>query len=344
MHRLLIPVACAAFLIGAATATAAERPQGTLFARLAGRLLIQTESRGELWYVSAVDGRRHLIGSPDELHSLYRTEGLGAANALIRRIPLARDFASGPDADGDGLPDALEDAIGTDRMRADTDGDGFTDANEVRAGYDPTGPGRAVTDVRLARRLMGRILLQVESRGEAWYVNPSDGLRYYLGDPRETKPFLGKLALGIGNRDLTALPSASPFAAPSGATECGEGWPCMIERARACRPAQLVWRLAADREGFTQHTTMVLEITGERDGRCGLTFTDARYDVVFPSGTAAERVREENARYDAVEGRSASCAYAPRELAELLVRWSQRLISSDDFTSGDCQGSYFGGE
>jgi len=42
------------------------------------------------------------------------------------------DVALLPDADGDGLADALEQDLGTDSSLADTDGDGFTDYEEVR--------------------------------------------------------------------------------------------------------------------------------------------------------------------------------------------------------------------
>jgi len=34
-----------------------------------------------------------------------------------------------------------------------------------------------------ASSLAGRILLQVEQRGEAWYVDPVDLQRYFLGSP-----------------------------------------------------------------------------------------------------------------------------------------------------------------
>jgi len=62
---------------------------------------------------------------------------------------------------------------------------GITNADLSRI---PVGPGEintvepAEADVNLVNRLKGRILLQVESYGEAWYVNPADGRRYYLAD------------------------------------------------------------------------------------------------------------------------------------------------------------------
>ena len=57
------------------------------------------------------------------------------------------------DADGDGLPDVEEMAIGTHLLNPDSDGDGFSDAEEVAAGSDPNdadsmpGGGAAVTAV-----------------------------------------------------------------------------------------------------------------------------------------------------------------------------------------------------
>lgn len=48
--------------------------------------------------------------------------------------------ASDGDRDGDGLPDDVEVAAGTDPRDADTDGDGLDDLSEVGAGLDPTDP------------------------------------------------------------------------------------------------------------------------------------------------------------------------------------------------------------
>jgi hypothetical protein len=50
------------------------------------------------------------------------------------------------DADADGLTTAEERFYGTDPNNSDTDGDGFSDGEEVRAGYDPLGPGKLDSD------------------------------------------------------------------------------------------------------------------------------------------------------------------------------------------------------
>ena len=42
----------------------------------------------------------------------------------------------------------------------------------------------------------GYILLQVERSGEAWYVYPKNGNRYFLGRPSDAFAIMKKLALG----------------------------------------------------------------------------------------------------------------------------------------------------
>ncbi|MBI4122030.1 MAG: hypothetical protein HY461_01730 [Parcubacteria group bacterium] len=60
-------------------------------------------------------------------------------------------------------------------------------------------------DRALRQRLSGRILLQVESHGEAWYVNPVDQKRYFLGRPADAFRVMREQGLGISNRDLGTI-------------------------------------------------------------------------------------------------------------------------------------------
>ncbi len=55
----------------------------------------------------------------------------------------------------------------------------------------------------------GYILLQVEQHGEAWYVFPTNGQRYYLGRPADAFSAMRQLALGVPHSliaNTTALP------------------------------------------------------------------------------------------------------------------------------------------
>ena len=60
---------------------------------------------------------------------------LQSATPLDRWILLGQ--FGGRDTDGDGIPDALELALGTDPLNADTDGDGIPDGVELLLGSDP---------------------------------------------------------------------------------------------------------------------------------------------------------------------------------------------------------------
>ena len=53
----------------------------------------------------------------------------------------------------------------------------------------------------------GRILLDVEKNGEAWYVNPVDQRRYYLGRPDDAMNIMKSLGLGISNSNFNLLAS-----------------------------------------------------------------------------------------------------------------------------------------
>lgn len=57
----------------------------------------------------------------------------------------------------------------------------------------------------LSNRLKGRILLQVEDKGQAWYVNPSDSKKYYLGRPDDAFELMRRVGLGISNADFASL-------------------------------------------------------------------------------------------------------------------------------------------
>lgn len=60
-----------------------------------------------------------------------------------------------------------------------------------------------------AASLNGRILLQVESHGEAWYVNPVNSQRYYLGRPNDAFSIMRSLGLGVSNANIESYLSGT---------------------------------------------------------------------------------------------------------------------------------------
>ncbi len=67
-----------------------------------------------------------------------------------------------------------------------------------------------IRETGAALDLRGRILLQVESHGEAWYVNPANNQRYYLGRPDDAYAIMRSLGLGISNADFNSFSAKAP--------------------------------------------------------------------------------------------------------------------------------------
>lgn len=62
----------------------------------------------------------------------------------------------------------------------------------------------------LATQLKGRILLQVESNGEAWYINPDNENSYFLGRPEDAFHVMRELGLGISNSNFESFKGYAP--------------------------------------------------------------------------------------------------------------------------------------
>jgi hypothetical protein len=74
---------------------------------------------------------------------------------------------------------------------------GFFQARDTRA-------------ISIAERVSGRILLQVEKNGEAWYVYPNNYRRYYLGRPDDAFAVMRLLSLGVSNKDFDSFRMSAP--------------------------------------------------------------------------------------------------------------------------------------
>lgn len=177
-------------------------------ADLSGRILLQVEQGGEAWYVDPENRKRHFMGRPADAFKLMQNLGVGITTEKLDRVPIGDlDDLAGEDSDEDGLPDTFEEAVSTDPDDSDTDGDGHTDKTEIEHGYDPLEKeGRLPLDKDFARKQQGKIFLQVEDRGQAWYINPEDNRRYFLGRPADAFRIMRESGLGITDRNLEKIP------------------------------------------------------------------------------------------------------------------------------------------
>jgi len=62
----------------------------------------------------------------------------------------------------------------------------------------------------LRTTLSGRILLAVEDNGEAWYVDPSNKEKYFLGQPLDALNLMQQIGLGISNKDFESFKGKAP--------------------------------------------------------------------------------------------------------------------------------------
>jgi nitrosocyanin len=178
----------------------------TMAEQQSGYILIQVESHGEAWYVNPVTKTRFYLGRPDDAFTVMKQLGQGIANDQIKLLRVGLSSIVGADTDVDGLGNSLEQALGTNVSNKDSDGDGASDKTEVSQWSNPLGKGFLTTSSSLLSKMRGRILLQVQSHGEAWYVYPGTGRRYFLGRPADAFQVMKTLGKGISNASLSQIP------------------------------------------------------------------------------------------------------------------------------------------
>lgn len=133
-----------------------------LIKRLAGRILLQTERFGQAWYLDVVSLKRYYLADGQSAYGALRKFGLGIKNSDLNKIPVALDSA---------LP------------------------NNYSTSTMPVSS-------TLVNRLKGRIVIQVENHGEAWYINPTNGHRYYLANGEAAYQIMRYLSLGISDINI----------------------------------------------------------------------------------------------------------------------------------------------
>ncbi|MEI7512037.1 MAG: thrombospondin type 3 repeat-containing protein [Candidatus Uhrbacteria bacterium] len=295
----------------------------------AGRILLQTESRGEAWYVPAASTERTYLANGTAAYDVMRAYGLGMTNTDLKKIPagLISDL-NVADTDSDGLPDNLEEALGTDMLKADSDEDGYSDGDEVSAGYNPLGLGKSSTSAVFTKRFLGRILLQVQGKGQAWFVNPADGKRYYMSNGEAAYQIMKKFGLSARNSLVKS------FVISNRTVSCGFDKECFVRSAENAQPALVNWESNVDMMGM--FITSVSEKTvskgfssyvfSERTTQTRYSMTDAQRAEARSKGLTDALIDKQLSDAEATTPDASSlvttCQYQdPLALTKVLRKW-----------------------
>ena len=236
----------------------------TLTDHASGRLLLQVESQGELWYVDPDSRTRTLVSNPNDAFGIVKEFGIGIADSDLDQLPYGLWTDDGiDDADGDGIGRAVEEAYGLDPNNIDSDGDGYDDRTEIFHGYDPKSLGKQQINESLVERLKGKLVIRVEGRGEVFYIHPDDGKRYFLNPSAPALAFMQKQFVGISNSDIEQIAIHETSRLPNCEKNDTE---CFAARIASCTPSKFYYGWNGSKHAIEY------EVLGwsEKDGRCNV--------------------------------------------------------------------------
>lgn len=197
--KIIIPILAILFLL---------LPSGpgisavSLSSELSGRILLNVEGHGEAWYVNPADNKRYYLGRPADAFRVMRELSLGIKNEHLAKIESS-------DRDKNlSVPGASQ--VAGVKENASSTPDSLYNPSPASASLTPQNSNASAIpstnyDLGLTRSLSGKILLQVDGNGEAWYVNPTDLKKYYLGRPADAFRIMRELSLGITREDLAKI-------------------------------------------------------------------------------------------------------------------------------------------
>lgn len=168
----------------------------TLGQVLAGKILLNTEGKGEAWYVNPRDFKRYYLGRPTDAFRIMREQAVGVSNSNLARITTKTNNFSRT-GNVAGVSEEVSSSSPTSILSSKT----INTSTLLTA----TTATSTIIDYNFAKRMSGSILLQVEGVGEAWYVNPTDLNKYYLGRPDDAFRIMRELSLGISREDLARV-------------------------------------------------------------------------------------------------------------------------------------------
>ena len=200
--------------------------------RLKGKLLLQVEQKGAIWYVDTNNYQKYQVTWANAL-SLFKKLALGISDADLAKIPTAGSGQVGDWSMKNRLkgklllqveqsgaiwyvdPDGYRHSVTWNNLMdlfkklalGITDADLSKIANgNLNSASDKTGEVLGEqTNRSIATRLKGKLLLQVEQGGAIWYVDPNSLQRYNVTWANALPLFI-KLSLGINDTDLSKIP------------------------------------------------------------------------------------------------------------------------------------------
>lgn len=163
-----------------------------------------TISTSTLYYLDNISSTTFAVDSAKKLEDIIKNKSIGITNDLLAKIPVGLYLTPAMDTDKDGLDDKLEEALGTNIEKADTDGDSFRDLDELKNGFSPVDKNEAAPiDLAFTKNKLGQFFMQVESKGQVWYVNPGSSKRYFLPDIESGLKILNNLAVVLSGDNFT---------------------------------------------------------------------------------------------------------------------------------------------
>jgi hypothetical protein len=136
-----------------------------LYKKLKGKIILTVQNGGEAYCVSPKEKMIYYLSRPVIAFQILREQGIGILNKDLEKIPVGGKCPA----------------------------------------YLPSCDNAAAYVTDFAKEQLGKIFIQVETNGEAWYVNPADAKRYFLGRPSDAFDIMRTLSIGISNKDFEEM-------------------------------------------------------------------------------------------------------------------------------------------
>jgi len=166
--------------------------------------------RDEFWYIDQVNRVKYHLSDEKTYLTFVKKTAKGIRQKDLDKFALGwKNIIPLKDADGDGLANNFEQAIGTNPADKDTDKDKYSDKEEVLKGYDPVGNGRAKFTFSFSNKNKGRLFINVDNKGSIWYINPADAKKYFFGNPAEAWTMIKILSSKVKYEQINSYRSIS---------------------------------------------------------------------------------------------------------------------------------------